>query len=49
MSDAVLITAAGSSQRFGEKKEYLPLNAGVNQHTADTHTTVLSAAYSVIM
>ena len=36
MSNAVLITAAGSSQRFGEKKEFLPLNA-------DTHTSVLSA------
>lgn len=35
-SNAVLITAAGSSQRFGEKKEFLPLYA-------NTHTSVLSA------
>ena len=49
MNDAVLITAAGSSQRFGEKKEYLPLNAGVNQYTADTHTTVLSASLSAFV
>ena len=35
-NNAVLITAAGSSQRFGEKKEYLALNH-------DTHTSVLSA------
>ena len=33
---AVLITAAGNSQRFGEKKEFLPLSS-------DTHTSVLSA------
>lgn len=36
MNNAVLITAAGSSQRFGEKKEFLPLNS-------DAHTSVLSA------
>lgn len=35
-NNAVLITAAGSSQRFGEKKEFLPLNS-------DTRTSVLSA------
>ncbi|MGI5089039.1 IspD/TarI family cytidylyltransferase [Treponema sp. OMZ 805] len=35
-NNAVLITAAGSSQRFGEKKEFLPLST-------DTHTSVLSA------
>jgi len=35
-NSAVLITAAGSSQRFGEKKEFLPLYS-------DTHTSVLSA------
>mgnify|MGYP001675229766 FL=1 len=33
---AVLITAAGNSQRFGEKKEFLSLNP-------DTHISVLSA------
>jgi len=35
-NNAVLITAAGSSQRFGEKKEFLSLHS-------DTHTSVLSA------
>jgi len=35
-NNAVLITAAGSSQRFGEKKEFLPLHS-------NTHTSVLSA------
>lgn len=35
-NNAVVITAAGSSQRFGEKKEFLPLHS-------DTHTSVLSA------
>ena len=35
-NNAVLITAAGNSQRFGEKKEFLSLNP-------DTHTSVLSA------
>ena len=35
-NNAVLITAAGNSQRFGEKKEFLPLSS-------DTHTSVLSA------
>lgn len=36
-NNAVIITAAGSSQRFGEKKEFLPLDS-------DTHTSVLSAS-----
>ena len=35
-NNAVLITAAGTSQRFGEKKEFFPLHS-------DTHTSVLSA------
>ena len=35
-NNAVLITAAGSSQRFGEKKEFLPLYS-------DMHASVLSA------
>ena len=35
-NNAVLITAAGSSQRFGEKKEFLPLYSHM-------HTSVLSA------
>ena len=35
MNDAVVITAAGSSQRFGEKKEYLSFDT-------DTHISVLS-------
>ena len=35
-SNAVLITAAGSSQRFGKKKEFLPLST-------DTHISVLSS------
>lgn len=35
-NNAVLITAAGSSQRFGEKKEFLPLHS-------DTHISVLSS------
>ena len=36
-NNAVLITAAGTSQRFGEKKEFFPLHS-------DTHTSVLSAS-----
>ena len=36
MNNAILITAAGTSQRFGEKKEFLPLST-------DTHISVLSA------
>ena len=36
-NNAVLITAAGTSQRFGEKKEFSPLHS-------DTHTSVLSAS-----
>lgn len=39
MNNAVLITAAGSSQRFGEKKEYLKL-----PEYTETQTTVLSAS-----
>lgn len=38
-NNAVLITAAGSSQRFGQKKEYLSL-----PEYAATRTTVLSAS-----
>jgi len=41
-NNAVLITAAGSSQRFGEKKEFLPL-------CSDTHTSVLSACLSAFV
>lgn len=36
MNNAVLITAAGASERFGEKKEFLPLNV-------EQHISVLSA------
>ena len=37
-NNAVLITAAGSSQRFGEKKEFLPLHID----STGTRTSVLS-------
>ena len=37
-NNAVLITAAGSSHRFGKKKEFLLLNS-------DTHISVLSACF----
>lgn len=37
MNNAALITAAGSSQRFGEKKEYIPFSvAGVNATVLST-------------
>lgn len=49
MNDAVLITAAGSSERFGEKKEYLPLNDDADPHTADSYPTVLSASLSAFV